>query len=264
MTHSVCICSAHQNVALLVDAMDWDLTYKDLNKKIVCNTDSSKCIVHRGESCPVTATLKLFLDQELSEHEDDEKCNHFQWETRAWTILTTFTATYGEYKETLIDVIHNLTRHSYIAKLKITSFWLKTKFKATIGVKNTASYIPWLYTTWDQMVAFNMIHCILVLMTATQAQAMMMMMMMMNWFCGMVHRRKAFSLIFSRDHCQRSSPSPILTETLQGGFEARENLSSGLVEWSCAVVITTTPRRHIVCIKFKQCLCIILKLITNI
>ena len=30
MTHSVCVCSAHQNVVLLVDAMDWDLTYKDL------------------------------------------------------------------------------------------------------------------------------------------------------------------------------------------------------------------------------------------
>ena len=25
---------------------------------------------------------------------------------------------------------------------------------------NTASYIPWLYTTWDQMVASNMIHCV--------------------------------------------------------------------------------------------------------
>ena len=32
MTHSVCVCSAHQNVVLLVDAMDGDLTYKDLIK----------------------------------------------------------------------------------------------------------------------------------------------------------------------------------------------------------------------------------------
>ena len=30
---------------------------------------------------------------------------------------------------------------------------------------------------------------------------------LMNCFCGMVDRRKAFSLISSRDHCQRSSPS---------------------------------------------------------
>ena len=32
MNHSVCVCSAHQNVMLLVDAMDWGLTYKDLIK----------------------------------------------------------------------------------------------------------------------------------------------------------------------------------------------------------------------------------------
>ena len=34
-------------------------------------------------------------------------------------------------------------------------------------------------------------------------------MMMMNCFCGMVDRQKAFSLISSWDHCQRSSPLQI-------------------------------------------------------
>ena len=32
ITHSVYVCSAHQNVVLLVKAMNWDLTYKDLIK----------------------------------------------------------------------------------------------------------------------------------------------------------------------------------------------------------------------------------------
>ena len=32
MTHSACVCSAHQNVVLLVDVMDSDLTYKNLIK----------------------------------------------------------------------------------------------------------------------------------------------------------------------------------------------------------------------------------------
>ena len=77
--------------------------------------------LHRCESCPGTATLKEFLDRELNEHEDDEKFNYCQWDTTDRAILTTFTATYKEYKETLIDVIDDLTRHSYIAKLKITS-----------------------------------------------------------------------------------------------------------------------------------------------
>ena len=32
MTHSVCICGAHENIVLLVDAMNWDLTLKNLIK----------------------------------------------------------------------------------------------------------------------------------------------------------------------------------------------------------------------------------------
>ena len=62
---------------------------------------------------------------------------------------------------------------------------------------------------------------------------------MMNYSCGMVDQRKAFSLIFSRDYCQRSSPSWI-SETPRAGFEPVQNLSSGFVEWSRSVVITTT------------------------
>ena len=61
----------------------------------------------------------------------------------------------------------------------------------------------------------------------------------MNCFCGMVDWWKMFSLISSWDHCQRSSPSWI-SNTLWAGFEPAQNLSSGFVELSCAVVITTT------------------------
>ena len=63
MAQSVYGCSSHQNVVLLVDAMDWDLTYKDLIKKIIYSPEGKKCITHRCESCPGTATLKEFLDQ---------------------------------------------------------------------------------------------------------------------------------------------------------------------------------------------------------
>ena len=47
------------------------------------------------------------------------------------------------------------------------------------------------------------------------------------FFCGIVDRRKAFSLISSGDHCQRSSPSRI-SDTPRAGFEPAQNLSSGL------------------------------------
>ena len=46
-----------------------------------------------------------------------------------------------------------------------------------------------------------------------------------NCFCVMVDRRKAFSLIFSRDHYQKSSPSQN-SDTPRAGFELPQNLSS--------------------------------------
>ena len=98
--------------------MDQDLTYKDLIKKIICNTENKKWIVHQCESCPGTATLKEFLNQELNKDEDDEKFNYCQWNTGDRATLTIFTSANKEYKETLID---DLTRHLYIKKLKITS-----------------------------------------------------------------------------------------------------------------------------------------------
>ena len=67
--------------------------------------------------------------------------------------------------------------------------------------------------------------------------------MMMNCFCGMVdQKKKAFSLIYRREHCQRSSTSRIYDKP-RAGFETALNLSSDFAEWSCAVVITNTPRR---------------------
>ena len=77
--------------------------------------------MHWCEPCPGTATLKEFLDQVLNEYEDDEKRNYCQWDTTNRAILTNFTTTYEEHKETLIVVIDDLTRHSYIANLNITS-----------------------------------------------------------------------------------------------------------------------------------------------
>ena len=54
-------------------------------------------------------------------------------------------------------------------------------------------------------------------------------MMMMHCFCGMVDRRKALSLIFSRDRRQRFSASQI-SDTLRTGFEPVQNLNSDFVE----------------------------------
>ena len=70
INHSVCVCSAHQNIVLLGDAMDWELTNKDLIKNILCNNEGNKCIMHWCEPCPNTVTLRKCLDMELNELEN--------------------------------------------------------------------------------------------------------------------------------------------------------------------------------------------------
>ena len=85
------------------------------------------------ESCPGNATLEELLDQELNKRENNENFSYCQWDTTDRAIMTTFAVTYKENKEFLIEVIDDLIRHSYITLLKITSFWYKTKSKATNG-----------------------------------------------------------------------------------------------------------------------------------
>ena len=62
---------------------------------------------------------------------------------------------------------------------------------------------------------------------------------MMNCFCSIVDQWKMSSLISSRDYYQRSSLLQI-SDMLRAGFEPAQNLSSGFVEWSRSVVISTT------------------------
>ena len=74
-------------------------------------------------------------------------------------------------------------------------------------------------------------------------ESFMMKMKMMNYFCGMVARRKKFSLISSRDQRKRSSPMRIF-DMPQRRLEPMQNLSSDFVKWRCAVVMTIRLRHQ--------------------
>ena len=62
-----------------------------------------------------------------------------------------------------------------------------------------------------------------------------------KFVCGMGEQWKASSLISNHDYCQRPSPLQICG-TPRAGFEPTQNLSSGLVDWTCEVVITTVNK----------------------
>jgi len=126
-THSVCVCSIHQNTILLVDALNWDVSYKDLIDKVVCDSTKNECMMHRCESCPGDDGLRKFLDDELKDIDDlNAEFHYSQWETTDRAALKTITTTYEEYKENVIQAINKLTRHSYLAKCQ-TNFLKQLK-----------------------------------------------------------------------------------------------------------------------------------------
>ena len=45
-THSVCVCSIHQNAILLVNAINWVITYKGLISEIVCDSTRKEFMMH--------------------------------------------------------------------------------------------------------------------------------------------------------------------------------------------------------------------------
>ena len=88
-------------------------------------------------------------------------------------------------------------------------------------------------TASNDITSFNVTGSTIPPITDQEVLRLIMMMRIVNWFCGMVHKRKTLHLISSWDHCQRSLPSRI-TDTPRTGFESTQNLSSGLAEFSSA------------------------------
>ena len=115
-THSVCVCSIHQNAILLVDAIYWDITYKDLISKIVCDSTRKECMMHWCESCPGRPGIKQFLNEQLSDVDSESESHCNQWDITDRASLTTVTRTCKKYNDVNINSIDKLTKHSYLAK----------------------------------------------------------------------------------------------------------------------------------------------------
>ena len=50
-THSICVCVYHQNVKLILSALDTQLSYKEVIPKIVCDVDKRLCMLRLCSEC---------------------------------------------------------------------------------------------------------------------------------------------------------------------------------------------------------------------
>ena len=70
-THSVCVCSYHQNVKLLLSSVGIEHLYYEIIDMIVRNRGSKECMVHRCKKCQDWKSLQIYP-------------KHFKWARGRW------------------------------------------------------------------------------------------------------------------------------------------------------------------------------------
>ena len=88
----VCVRSTHQNTILLVEALNWEVTYTDLVNQIVCDPPNRECMMHCCTNCPGTNALREFLEEKLSDIDPDFQFQYSQSQTTDRSSLVTVTS----------------------------------------------------------------------------------------------------------------------------------------------------------------------------
>ena len=118
-THSVCVCTIHQNVKLMLADLPatTKVTYHDLINQFVCSNDNPNCMLHSCDKCPGPKNVVKYL-QEICEVQDDsfEMVTYKQWETTDRTTLNTYTKSLPDFIEVIVSKTEKLVSHDYIAR----------------------------------------------------------------------------------------------------------------------------------------------------
>ena len=67
-SHSVCVYTYHQNVKLMLSAVNAALDYKYVLSFCVCDIYNQKCMLHHCDDCPSETDVKRFLMEQLLQH----------------------------------------------------------------------------------------------------------------------------------------------------------------------------------------------------
>lgn len=121
-THSVCVCSYHQNVKLMIDGAGLNIHYKDLLEELACDVNKYECMMSECDECgDVSELLNTFLE---SDEIDDmpDIIVYKQWVTVDRAEMLTVSKPREEFLESLMDKVSELKAHHYVSKIQSASF----------------------------------------------------------------------------------------------------------------------------------------------
>lgn len=121
-THSVCVCTIHQNVILLIHAAQLEESYHELQKLVLCEDVTQNCMLRRCEKCPSKSKLTTFLQTKFENYDEEDRIDYKLWLATDRTQMVTQTSTVDEFVNELTEKIEKLIPHSYIAKKQSSYF----------------------------------------------------------------------------------------------------------------------------------------------
>jgi len=100
-SHSVCVCSYHQNVKLMCSALPIRHDYTSLMELCICSSKSRNCIFHLCQDCPDKESLLDLLESIFLENCYDMEDNtaYNKWISTDRSSLTTIKSTVQEFVE---------------------------------------------------------------------------------------------------------------------------------------------------------------------
>ena len=134
-THSVCVCTIHQNVKLMSLVQEMQIpelpTYHHCLGKTMCNPPHPRCYLGECDACPKIEILK----EDLLNHFDEidvEQIVYKQWVSTDRSTLETFCSPIEEFADTFCKKIELLRPHSFIASEQ-ASFYANCKTTLKMG-----------------------------------------------------------------------------------------------------------------------------------
>jgi hypothetical protein len=123
-THSVCVCTYHQNPKLQVAALGIKgLNYKELLKASVCSMDNENCMMHLCSNCPREQGVKDTIEGLLSQNDVmPEEIRYKQWVTVDRCTIIEKIENANDFVEDLSLNIAKLSRHHYVSKAQAKYF----------------------------------------------------------------------------------------------------------------------------------------------
>lgn len=114
-THSICVCSIHQNVVLLLHASRIEDSYNELIEKLICSRNKD-CMLRHCDNCPSNEILKTFIMSKFDEWDPYDEITFSSWVSTDRTQQVQFTVTFKEYLDILLEKLEVLIPHSFITK----------------------------------------------------------------------------------------------------------------------------------------------------